>query len=202
MQDSGITELCGTKTYMNHLSLIDFSNNLLEKVCSDFVQFVKNHTSIVKLKLENNKLTSLPNNVIEKSNLSLTLSGNRFHCSCDMIWMVDWLGNATTSNGYHAVQDYKEVTCYSGQMIGTPIYKLKALDMGCYPHVLARWTVITLSCIGSILLILLSLLGISIKRWNDIRWLIYKYFNKFIQKWNNTDDLDHGVLFDAYLSYR
>ncbi len=204
MTNSGMAELCDVKFYMARLSLIDLTNSSVTKICDDFLNvFASNHSSISmkQLNLANNNLTNLPKPVAKIKNVIFTLSGNQFHCDCDMLWMVDWLANATTPSGGHIVEDYKEVTCYSGQMIGIPVYKLKAVDMECYPHVLAKWTVVTLSCVGSTMLILFCLLAISIKRWNDVRWLIYKYFNKFISKWKSRDDLD-GVLFDAYLSYR
>ncbi len=58
--------------------------------------------------------------------------------------------NGTTSSGSgHSVPDYKDALCHDRQRLGTPIYKLEAVDMDCYPVTLARWTVIVLSCIGS-----------------------------------------------------
>ncbi len=204
MTNSEMTHLCDVKDYIARLSLIDLRNSSVNKLCDGFLKFVSQNNlpgSMRRLELANNELIDLPELVVEIKNVIYTLSGNRFHCGCDMLWMVDWLGNATTPFGEPVVEDYTEVTCYSGQMIGTAIYKLKAVDMGCYPHELAKWTVITLSSIGCTIFILLCMLAILIKRWNDFRWLIYRYFNKFIKKWKTADDLG-GVLFDAYLSYR
>ena len=92
---------------------------------------------------ENNNLTYLhfyilPENVQNLSSLQiLKITGNKFKCSCDNIWMKDWLLNETD-----LIEDYENVLCQmtSGKWI--PIVKMDKADMGCNPsEVFSVWKI-------------------------------------------------------------
>ncbi len=97
------------------------------------------------------------------------------------------------------VVDYPHVVCHAGQFAGQSIYTLRAGKMGCLP--LAIQTIIILASIVAIGLMVFSLILYAYKRWNEIRWNIYKKFNRFIARGEKHEDLDN-IVFDALMAYR
>ncbi len=203
MKHVNLPVLCGTYDYLSSLSVLDLRFCNISTICEDFL-FNYNifDKQWLTLNLENNSITALPSSVMKWNQGSILISGNLFECSCDMLWMVGWMINGTNSSGPgYSVPDYKEVSCQSGQKIGTPIYKLEAVDMNCYPHKLARWTVVVLASLGSGLILIGILVFATIRRWNEVRWIAYKNFNKFIHQ-RGGQKMSDEVIFDAFLSYR
>ena len=190
--------LCGTFDYLSVLTILDLRFCNISRICNNFLDNFNRSQSII-LNLKNNSLTFLPPMITTLKRGSLMISGNHFECSCKMLWMVPWMINGThlSKGPGHSVPDYKNVICYSGQKIGTPIYKLEEVDMNCYPHIIARWTVITLACLGTTLTAIGILVGAIIKRWNEIRWIVYKSFNKFIHQRGDQSVIE-DVIFDAF----
>ncbi len=66
-----------------------------------------------KLYLTNNKLQQFPRLAEKKKILTeFWLSENPFECNCDMMWMRDWLQNATN------VMDKDQIKCREGRYQG------------------------------------------------------------------------------------
>ena len=69
--------------------------------------------SVKHVDIRGNKLKTLPQTVVNVNATSkLWISNNPYECSCDMIWMKDWLTNAEN------VKDKHNVKCYGYKMKG------------------------------------------------------------------------------------
>ncbi len=131
----------------------------------------------------------------------LWLGGNPIKCTCDSIWMMDWLENSTGASGQRLVQDYQNVICASGAEIGTPVYKINRIKMKCYPQKIPVWIVSTASSISGIVLCVVVILLLIHKHRRQIRWLIYKNFDKIIGNPEPNEDVTDRQ-FDAFISFR
>ncbi len=66
-----------------------------------------------KLCLTSNKLKEVPSLLqVQKMHTVLCISDNPFECSCDMMWMRDWLLNATN------IVEKEKIVCASGKWKG------------------------------------------------------------------------------------
>ena len=134
------------------------------------------------------------------------LSDNQFHCDCDMTWMIECLNNLTTPTKQNIIVDYQEVKCYSGMMVGKPIYKLNEVEMGCFPPKLALWQKLAIGfAAGLAIIIIAGLIYLVIKRSRDIKFFLY-YYCKWcacfgVPKDDKNEKLDN-MKYDAYISYR
>ena len=59
------------------------------------------------------------------------IAGNPITCDCNMLWLISWM-NKFSSDGARIVRDYENVKC-SNTSTGKLIYKLTAVEMGCFP---------------------------------------------------------------------
>ena len=151
--------------------------------------------------MQDNKLSILPKEITELKAVQWKLAGNPFLCNCDMLWMRDWLSDTFLHSNRQIVEDFQDVLCHGGQFNRQPVYKVSADKMGCLPHIFAREAIISLASILSVGLIILCLISFAIKRWNEVRWIIYKGTNRFIGKGEEEEDLEN-VVFDAFIAYR
>ena len=101
----------------------------------------------------------------------------------------------------NVVIDYEDVICNGGEFDEHPIYQLQADKLGCLSYLITREAVISLAFILSFGVIIVCLIMVAFRRWNEIRWIIYRKTNRFIRRGDKCDDLDNYV-FDAFISYR
>ena len=98
--------------YLKNITLLNLSSSHItdidERVMKVIVENVKS------LDIRKNKLKSLPKSIIYKTN-KLWISNNPYKCSCDMLWMKDWL--IDTKN----VLDKENVTCSGNSVKGETI---------------------------------------------------------------------------------
>ena len=183
---------------ISHLKSLNLKNNNIIDICDVFIERIS-ESNLKQIDLSNNQLVRLSGSFKHLRNLeTLLLSGNPFICDCDTIWMSNWLVNFTTTSGSKIVKDYKNITCYSGKMIGTHVYLLNSWEMGCYQF--ASWKIAVIAIVGIMVIITIILATVVIKRSKEARWIIYKNFNKLIQVEENEDIT--GYEFDAFVSYR
>ena len=203
---TNVTELCGTYPYLQpdavNVTRLDLTGSKVGKICDGTLDSIL-HTSHLKwLNLAENNLTEISQTFSSKSNHleRLWLAGNPIHCGCNMIWMIDWIGNATAPSGGRLVQDYQDVICGPGLQAGTPVYKLNRVDMGCFPKHLPSSTIIILAAFGGFIIFGLAVLTLLHKNRVRVRWLMYKHFGTLIGADNeeNLNDMEY----DAFLSYR
>ena len=88
------------------LSRLDLQNNKIKYISEEFLKYLKTQSNLVDLDISSNELKSIPRNFIPTILKALRLSGNRFECTCNNIWMKKWL-----TDRREVVQDYKTVDC-------------------------------------------------------------------------------------------
>ena len=194
-----ISKLCGKQTYFETIVQLDLSQNVITKICEETVNHMENG-SIVELNLANNSIATLPSKISNISSLqSVKLSGNNFICNCEMTWMIQWFSKRNVS-GKRAVQDYREVVCHSGMLVGKQIYKLTSNEMGCYPHKLSLGEKITVGIFGTLIIgITIAIIAIS-RRWNEVKFFLYLHFD-ILDKNDGDEDLTNKC-YDVFVSYR
>ncbi len=108
----------------NDIKMIDYQNTLPKSV--ERIDLQRSHiqsisdkalqaflSNVKSLKLSRNKLRKLPSLLqVTNSTTQLWLSDNPYDCNCDMMWMRDWLLNATN------VLNKENMTCGSGKWKG------------------------------------------------------------------------------------
>ncbi len=148
------------------------------------------------LDLKMNTLSQLPQEIVllRNGHIKVWLQGNPLKCSCEMIWLIDWLAG----DGKYIVQDYQEVACGPGKQSGQPIYLLKPINMGCYPRSITLF--ITMLLLGGVITFFMITMGIIV-RFTDFRWLIYRKFGKLVGDPDKDEDID-VMEFDAFVSFR
>ncbi|KAK7109547.1 protein toll-like [Littorina saxatilis] len=73
---------------VSRLQVLDVSNNRVKQVLNSFLDAASN---LQVLDLRNNLLTSLPAQLQRLSVSNLRLSGNPLQCSCDLVWLGNWV---------------------------------------------------------------------------------------------------------------
>ena len=153
--------------------------------------------------MKNNKLSHLPKSVAKfKFIHEIWLGQNPFHCDCSMTWMIAWINNFTLSpSKQHIIIDYKNVKCYTGMMIGLPIYKLSEIEMGCFPNKWTTWQKGTVGA-GVVMVLLLVVTAVLIvRKRKTFPFLMYYYVNlNTIPKDEKDENIDDKE-YDAYLSF-
>ena len=153
-------------------------------------------SSVTSLDLRNNRLSQLPDmpTSYRQTKVKVWLKGNPLQCSCDMIWLINWLAG----DGKHIVQDYQEVTCGPGKQVGQPIYLVKPLDMACYP--MNATLFISMLLLGGVITFFLVALGLVVRS-TDFRWLMYKNFGQLVGD-PDKDEVIDKMEFDGFISFR
>ena len=69
--------------------------------------------SVKYLDIRGNYLKEIPRMITKSNNISeLWISDNPYECNCDMLWIKDWLINATN------VEDKDNITCLHNKVKG------------------------------------------------------------------------------------
>ncbi len=200
MSGGNVSHLCHVPTHFQSLKRIVLKNNSIKSFCQPFVEALRK-VHLDFLDLSGNNLTKLPRKFEEMHFInSLNLSNNNFVCSCDIIWMIDWINNFTTSKGERIVRDFKDVKCHTGQKVGTPIYLLDSTKLHCFPPEFAIWKIAVIATVGALLLLSSIVIVVVIKRSREVRWIIYKNLGKLIRA-KHKPKVNH-LEYDAFLSYR
>ena len=113
--------------FFKNLSKLDLYNSKIRNISSQFWDILIKSNNLLYLNLSKNELMTLPESIKNISSLqTLKITGNKFKCSCDNMWMKDWLLNETD-----LVEDYEKVLCQmtSGKWI--PVVKMDKTDLGC-----------------------------------------------------------------------
>ena len=183
--------MCGSFSYLKIFSYLDLRNNNISSIHRKFAEELKDNTNTVR------KLKHLQ---------EIWLSGNPYHCDCDMTWMIGWLNNFTTPLGEHVIADYKHLKCRTGMMIGKHIYQLDKVEMGCFPPKLTLWQKIAIGLLSGVAIVIIAgLTYLVIKRSRDVKFFLY-YYCKWCTCFGVPRDDKHEKMenmeYDAYLSYR
>ena len=188
---NNMTYLCGTQTYLERIISLKVNNGKINSICDEMLNILAKG-KIQVLDLSNNYLRRLPPGIQILKNLTdIELSGNPFVCDCKMIWMKNWLNKFNRS-----MESLSYVKCNGS----TPIIKLDAVQMGCYPRDLTLWQKILIGLSTSLtMMIVIAIVTIS-KRWKEVKWFMYLHFD-ILDKNDGNEYLDNKES-DALLSYR
>ncbi len=204
--NTNVRELCGSYPYMQsdavNVTGLNLKRSRIGKICDNTLDSILVTSHLKWFDLAQNNLTKISQRfkVRSKHLDRLWLAGNPIHCGCDMIWMIDWIGNATAPSGGRLVQDYQDVLCGPGLKAGTPIWKLNRVELGCFPQHLPASTVVILGAFAAFVVLGLVVIILVYKNRILVRWLVYKHFGKLIgvDSNENLNDMEY----DAFLSYR
>ena len=175
-------------TQINHIEL---QYNNISKVSGNFVKSM-GHLDYVDI--SNNNITALPEVVTDLSNMTLYIGNNPYRCTCDMLWMANWLNISTANN---IVKDYKQVRCESGkkQAIGKPVYELTKENLDCFGFSIVP-VVIPCVVVG-----LMMIVGFTIFR--NLDRIKFFLFLKTSIRLNEDEQEDLDIMqFDALVAYR
>ncbi len=110
----------------SHLKAIEFQQNNINKISSDAFQKFLLHTD--SLNLSKNKLHKIPRlGNMSQFSTQLRLGDNPYECNCEMMWMRDWLLNATN------VKDKENIICIGGKWSGM-YFCCKTLKFKSHPN--------------------------------------------------------------------
>ena len=123
---------------LQYLSKLDLHNNKIRNISSKFLDTFTENNKLIYLDLSYNELITLPENVQNLSSLqTLKITGNKFKCSCNNIWMKDWFLNKSD-----LIDDYENVLCQMPSGKSIPIVKMDKADMVCIPsEAFATWKI-------------------------------------------------------------
>ena len=112
--------------FLPDLRKLQLQNNKIKSISEDFVQYLKTHHNLADLDISNNKLKVIPRNLMPNFLMTLKLSGNRFKCTCNNVWMKKWLIDSR-----EVVQDYKAVDCQMESGHNISFIELTDADLAC-----------------------------------------------------------------------
>lgn len=100
--DNNHIKTLSIRNYTSYLIDLSLSGNGLNYVTSTAIKEMK---QITHLNLENNDLQSIPKDLRYLMRYELTeLKNNPFKCSCDMVWMAEWINYAPSDNPNRNIQ--------------------------------------------------------------------------------------------------
>ncbi len=111
MTGNNLGKLNAAAENLSKIAMFDFQHCSITKLTENVWRILTRNTD--RLLLASNKITELPR-FFETHTLKtqLWLAGNPYKCNCGMMWMRDWLVNATN------VRDKENITCGPGQWKG------------------------------------------------------------------------------------
>ena len=120
------------------LSSLDLKYNTIESISEDFVEYYSKHSNLINFDISHNELRTLPKNATFFKKLSL--SGNRFQCKCDNMWMRNWLINQSEAaldfskvrlNNSGIIEDATDINCTLSSGEEIRMIDMNPRDMGC-----------------------------------------------------------------------
>ncbi len=93
-----------------HLKLIDLQRNTISEIGPEAQKTLLSHAD--NLVLSHNSLWEVSSVIQSNVHTQIWLSNNPFLCTCDMMWMSEWLQNASN------VMDKANITCARGRWNG------------------------------------------------------------------------------------
>ncbi len=194
--------LCGDYPYLDigyenaHVTNLNLDANNIVNICDELLETIVTNSTIQQLGLANNSIAKVsaifnsPRNKLKK----IWLGRNPIQCECGMTWLTQWLTKGV-------VQDYEQVICAKGRNVGSPVYKLDAIEMDCYLTNIPVWFIVMCSVVaGSGILLCISLILINNNK-EKIGFIIYDKFGKIVGDPDRNENISDKV-FDAFLTYK
>ncbi len=190
LPNNNIQDLCSTNFHQQHLRVLDVRNNSIHTLCDYFVTAL--NISIFRLfDLRDNKITLIPKAIRRLSKTTLLLSGNRFACICETIWLSNWLKMQPDI----LAPDYKSISCNNTPSL-TLFTNISETELKCgFPWPRLVITLVVLFMIIIITMACMYKFRVEIKVFLFLK-CGYHPFDKG-DKDNKTTDMDY----DAFISY-
>ena len=203
MDNTSITSLCDSSEFWKNISVLSFSGSRMNQLCDAFVNTLVSSRKIKLLDIKNSQLSHISKTFEDfKFIQEIWLSGNPFHCDCEMIWMMQWLNNSSKSaSQQHVVMDYKEMKCHTGMMTGKLIYQLNEIEMGCYPFKWTLWQKISVGTGIAIVLLIIITVVLVVRKNKLFSFLMYYYLSLNTIPKDDKNENVNGLEFDAYFSF-
>lgn len=189
--------------------ILHLTSNYISSMVNDTFRYVP---SLTRLELADNSLTSLPTGIFDElQNLSyLTVSGNPFNCSCDILYLTDWYKETVFELKRNLWTDVTDVEC-APFLNETELFDwVEQKELICNPpptsasvtKIVAmenplRWTVLG-SGVGSAIILTSVICGLIYKFRLEILVLIY--VKTGLKLFSNKSD-DEGKEYDAFISF-
>ena len=156
--------------HLENIINIDISNNFIDVIPKIILTSLVNFGKLKMLDISNNQFPSLPKELQHLDKLEAAyIANNPINCNCDMLWLISWI-NKFLPDGTRIVRDYTKVTCSN---TGKLIYKLTAVEMGCFPKQLTSWQKAILGVGGGIIILVVIAIIVVAKRWNEVKWFLF-----------------------------
>ena len=193
--NSNISNFPNNIPYLENITKINISSNYLHTIPENILSM--DFKELKTLDVSNNRFSSIPKKLEQLDTLEeVYISDNPIYCNCDMLWLISWM-NKFLPDGTRIVRDYEKVKCSTGKQI----YKLTAVEMGCFPKELTSWQEAILGAGGGIIIIIIVTTIIVAKRWNEVKWFLFFHFN-IRDKRDDDVNILVGKKWDAMISYR
>ncbi|XP_022794422.1 protein toll-like [Stylophora pistillata] len=185
--------------YLENITALYLTNNDIHVINESTVEKL---TRIKILFIDFNKLTSLPENIIDVNFTILALNHNFFKCDCTTKWMKHWLRREATR-----IQNMENVLCNSENAQGKPIYSLPDNEFVCQipadddanpPSTGTEYKIIAMILAGSLVLTFIVFLVIF-RYHGEMKVFLFTHFNW--HPFDRIDDSDPSKLYDAFVSY-
>ena len=93
--------------YLKNITLLNLSSSNITTIDMKVMEAIVK--GIKHLDLRGNNLKEIPQTITQANKTLKSGYLNPYQCNCDMLWMKDWLNNATN------VEDKGNVTCSTGK---------------------------------------------------------------------------------------
>ncbi len=172
----------------------------VREITSEFFLALSHRTHLKEIYFENNMITKISKEIQNLQVEEIWLSGNPFHCDCDMIWMRDWLSSFNNATGKITVRDYRDLKCNNTKDKQVPIYQMSEVQLGCYP----LWS--TGQKVGAAVAALLFCLifGLTIivfQNLREVKFLLYYYLRLDTKPRDDPSENLTNKEYDAFLCF-
>ncbi|XP_046581972.1 protein toll-like [Haliotis rubra] len=178
------------KDYLQNITRLDVSSNNILLLEDSFLEKVP---SLEYIDIRNNNLKTLPSKIQTFRVSSVKFSGNPLVCSCDTIWINDWIRRNSENMSFDSLSHH---LCYHNGR------HLRLVDVTWNSLVCYRDIAIIVSVVlGVLLLILIICTVVCCKRKYECKVLMYDYFRVHPFDHASCDKADDATKrHDVYIS--
>ena len=197
--NSHISTLPDDIPFMKNITNLNISNNNIQTISEKSLTALVNFRKLKTLDISKNNFSIIPKQFQHLVKLeAVYMANNSINCNCDMLWLVSWINNFVLPGGNRIVRGYETVTCFH---TNKQIYKLTAVEMGCFPKELTSWQMAILGVGGGIIIFVVIAVIAVAKRWNEVKWFLFFHFNIRDKRDDDVNTLK-GMKWDAMISFR